>query len=148
MLMWDQCNMELKRALTIFWSILEDLNCLCVFAQLHLTLCHATGCSPPGSSIHGDSPGKNTGVGCHFLLQGIFPSQGRNPSLFTPLHWLQTLYHCATSEAQIKCTGNIMFSVLTYIYIQYCFNDCIIVMYWLFHLTELLTLGLLLSLSW
>ena len=27
--------------------------------------------SPPGSSVHGDSPGKNTGVGCHALLQGI-----------------------------------------------------------------------------
>ena len=28
-----------------------------------------------------DSPGKNTGVGCHFLLQGIFPTQGSNPGL-------------------------------------------------------------------
>ena len=31
-----------------------------------------------GSSVHGDSPGKNTGVGCHTLLQGIFPTQGSN----------------------------------------------------------------------
>ena len=31
-------------------------------------------CSPPGSSVHEDSPGKNTGVGCRFLLQGIFPT--------------------------------------------------------------------------
>ena len=38
-------------------------------------------CSMPGSSVHGDSPGKNTGVGCHFLLQGIFPTQGSNPGL-------------------------------------------------------------------
>ena len=30
------------------------------------------------SSVHGDFPGKNTGVGCHFLLQGIFPTQGSN----------------------------------------------------------------------
>ena len=37
--------------------------------------------SPPGSSVHGDSPGKNTGVGRHFLLQGIFPTQGSNPGL-------------------------------------------------------------------
>ena len=37
------------------------------------------GCSPPGSFVYGDSPGKNTGVGCHALLQGIFPSQGWNP---------------------------------------------------------------------
>ena len=36
-------------------------------------------CSSPGSSVHGDSPGKNTGVGCHALLQGIFPTQGSNP---------------------------------------------------------------------
>ena len=33
-------------------------------------------CSPPGSSVHQDSPGKNTGVGCHALLQGIFPYLG------------------------------------------------------------------------
>ena len=38
-------------------------------------------CSPPGSSVHGDSPCKNTGVGCHAFLQGIFPTQGSNPGL-------------------------------------------------------------------
>ena len=37
------------------------------------TLCDPLDCSPPGSSVHGDSPGKNTGVGCHTLFQGIFP---------------------------------------------------------------------------
>ena len=35
-----------------------------------------------------DSPGKNTGVGCHFLLQGIFPTKGANPGL---PHCRQTL---------------------------------------------------------
>ena len=34
-----------------------------------------------------DSPGKNTGMGCHALLQGIFPTQGSNPHLLCPLHW-------------------------------------------------------------
>ena len=34
-----------------------------------------------------DSSGKNTGVGCHFLLQGIFPTQGSNPWLLHYLHW-------------------------------------------------------------
>ena len=34
-----------------------------------------------------DSPGKNTGVGCHFLLQGIFPTQGSSPHLVHLLHW-------------------------------------------------------------
>ena len=44
-------------------------------------------CSPPGSSVGGIFPGKNTGVGCHFLLQGIFPTQGLNPHLLCLLHW-------------------------------------------------------------
>ena len=39
-------------------------------------------CSPPGSSVHGDSPGENTGMGCHALLQGIFWTQGSTPHLF------------------------------------------------------------------
>ena len=38
-------------------------------------------CSLPGSCVHGDSPGKNIGVGCHFLLQGIFPNQRSHPGL-------------------------------------------------------------------
>ena len=37
-----------------------------------------------------DFQGKSTGVGCHFLLQGIFPTQGSNPGLS---HYRQTLYH-------------------------------------------------------
>ena len=40
--------------------------------QSCLTLCDSMDCSPPGSSVHGDSLGKNTGVGCQALLQGIF----------------------------------------------------------------------------
>jgi len=46
-------------------------------------------CSLPGSSVHGDSPGKNTGVGFHTLLQGVFLTQGSNPGL---LHCRQILY--------------------------------------------------------
>ena len=44
-------------------------------------------CSLPGSSVHGDSPGKNTRMGCHSLLQGIVPTQGSNPCLLCLLHW-------------------------------------------------------------
>ena len=47
-------------------------------------------CSPPGSSVHGDSLCKNTGVGCHAFLQGIFPTQGLNPGL-PHCRWI--LYH-------------------------------------------------------
>ena len=55
--------------------------------QSRLTLSDIMGCSPPGSSVHGDSPVKKTGVGCHALLQGIFPTQGLNPHLLCLLHW-------------------------------------------------------------
>ena len=41
---------------------------VCLVVQSYLTLCDATDYSPPGSSVHGDSPGKNTGVGCRVLL--------------------------------------------------------------------------------
>ena len=44
-----------------------------------------------------DSPSKNTGVGCHFLLQGIFLTQGSNPHLLHLLPW-QILYHCVNQE--------------------------------------------------
>ena len=55
--------------------------------KLCLTLCYPVDCSPPGSSVHRDSPGKNTGMGCHALLQGIFPTQGPNLLLLCLLHW-------------------------------------------------------------
>ena len=41
----------------------------------------------PGSSVHGDSLGENTEVGCHARLQGIFLTQGSHPSLLCFLHW-------------------------------------------------------------
>ena len=44
-------------------------------------------CSLLGSSVHGDSSGKNTGAGCHFLLQGIFQTQGLSLRLLCLLHW-------------------------------------------------------------
>ena len=56
------------------------------------TLCDPMDCSPPGSSVHGDSPGKNTGVGCHALLQGIFLTQGSNRCLLQCRWILYSLY--------------------------------------------------------
>ena len=52
---------------------------LCLAAQSCQTLCTLMDCSPPGSSVHGDSPGKKTGVGCYFLLQGNLPDPGIEP---------------------------------------------------------------------
>ena len=62
----------------IFSSSHLNNHCLCSIAQLCPTLCNHLGCGPPGSSP-GDSPDKNTGAGCHFLLQGICPTQDQNP---------------------------------------------------------------------
>ena len=67
---------------------------LCLGTQLCPTLCDPMDCSPPGSSVHGDSPGRNTGVGSLSLLQGIFPTQGSNPGL---PHWRQIL-HCLSLQ--------------------------------------------------
>ena len=44
------------------------------------TLCNPTDWNPSGSSGHGIFPGKNTGVGCHFLLQGSLPDPGIKPA--------------------------------------------------------------------
>ena len=63
---------------------------LYLVAQSCPTLCNTMDYSPLGSSVHGDSPGKNTGVGCHALLQGVFPTQGLNSSL---PHCRQIVYH-------------------------------------------------------
>ena len=70
------------------------------------TLCNPVDCSPPGSSVQGDSPSKKTGVGCHFLLQGIFPTQGLNPALLHLPHWqagsLPTIsMRAPTTEARV-----------------------------------------------
>ena len=60
--------------------------------QLCWTLWDPIGCSPPGSSLW-DSPAKNTGMGCHGLLQGTFWTQGSNPPLLSFLHWQVGSYH-------------------------------------------------------
>ena len=48
---------------------------MCLVTQLCRTLCNPVDCSLPGSSVHGDYPGKNTRLGCHALLQVVFPTQ-------------------------------------------------------------------------
>ena len=74
-------------------ALLLLLSCFC-----HVQLCatNPMGCSSPDSSVHGDSPGKNTGVGCHALFRGMFLTQGSNLGL---LNCRQILYHWATREA-------------------------------------------------
>ena len=54
-------------------------------AQSQLALCNPLDCSLPSSCLS-DFPGKNPGVDCHFLFQGIFPIQGSNLRLLHLLH--------------------------------------------------------------
>ena len=68
-------------------SAAEEYVCVCAkLLQSCPTFCDPMDCSPPGSSVHGDSPGKNARVGCHALLLEIFPTQGSNPHLLHLLH--------------------------------------------------------------
>ena len=60
----------------------------CVLSRIsHVQLCATPWTVPTRLFCLWDSPGKNTGVGCHALLQGIFPAQGWNPRLLCLLHW-------------------------------------------------------------
>ena len=64
----------------------DGMRCKCyLLSHVRLFVTHRL--SPPGSSCPWDSPGKNTEVGCHALLQGIFPTQGLNLCLLCLMHW-------------------------------------------------------------
>ena len=89
-----------KMIQVIDWSQL-----CCDKSQLRPTLCDPMDCSRPGSSVHGDSPGKSTGVGCHVFLRGIFPTQGSNLGL--PLcRWI--LYHLSHQGSQESTNGGFL----------------------------------------
>ena len=68
-------------------SPFQSIPMLCLVVQWRLALCNPMDYNLPGSSFHGESPGKNTGVSCHALLQGIFPAQELNLCLLRLLHW-------------------------------------------------------------
>ena len=72
---------------------------LCLVTQSCPTLCDPMDCSLPGTSVYGDSPAKNTGLGCHAFLQRIFPTQGLNSCL---LPCRQIFYHWATRESLVS----------------------------------------------
>ena len=61
--------------------------CVCVCSVVSDSLQPHGLYSPPSSPVYGVAQARNAGMGCHFLLQGIFPIQGSNPSLVGLLHW-------------------------------------------------------------
>ena len=62
--------------------------------------------APPRLLCPWDSSGKNTGMSCHFLLQGPFPTQGLNPRLLCLLHCRQILYPLRHLESRVKVYGD------------------------------------------
>ena len=89
-----QCGLLISRCSEL---VPGKLKVKAIVSQSCLTLWDAMECSLPGSSVHGIFPGKDTAVGCHFLLQGIFLTQGSNPGF---LHCRQILY-------QVSCHGSL-----------------------------------------
>ena len=84
--LWVVCCWVLRPSASSLWA-------LAAITQLCLTLCNLMNWSPPGCSVHGISQARTLEWGCHFLLQGILPTQGSNPHL---LHCRWILYHWAT----------------------------------------------------
>ena len=83
------CHSEWSESETkITWESLCTHACVCAkLLQSCLSLYDPMDCSPPGSSVHGDSPGKSTRAYFHALFQGLFPTHGSNAWLFYLLRW-------------------------------------------------------------
>ena len=85
----------IKTKLCTSYYILQHLlrnymsNVKVLIIQLYLTLCAPTACM--GCSVHEDFPGKNTGVGCHALLQGLVHELS-----------LSERYHCRISSLRVE----------------------------------------------
>ena len=61
--------------------------CVCVFSHLVVSNSGTLWTVAHQSPLFTGFPGKNTGTGCQFLLQRIFPTRGSNPGLLHLLHW-------------------------------------------------------------
>ena len=116
------CLQSLHKGHTLVGSTLTALLKLGVsVAQSCLTLCDRMDCSLPGSSVHWDCPGKNTGVGCYFLLQGIFQAQ---ESTQGPLHCRQIPYNL-NHQGNPKTASvfpTLLFSPLQFIFLKALIN--------------------------
>ena len=94
---WKSRNTTPK-PLLFQWISSPFIYVLWLGTQSCLTLCDPMDSSTPDSSVHGESPDKNIGVGCHALLQGIFPSQKSNWELF---HCRRILYQLPTERQEV-----------------------------------------------
>ena len=98
--------------LTLLWTFLITVETVSLAHGTYITHIFSCGCAlsvvldclwlyglPARLLSPWDSPGRNTGVGCHALLQGIFPTQGSNAHLLCLLHWQVDSLPLATWEA-------------------------------------------------
>ena len=80
--------------------------CVCTCVLSHAWLCNSMDHTPPPRLFcPWDFPGKNTGVGCHFLHQGNFSTPGQNPHLLHLLH----LLHWQVGSLRLSHLGNHMY---------------------------------------
>ena len=79
--------------------------CICMLSPFSCVqlLCDSMDCSLPDSSVHGIFQGKNTGLGCHSLLQGIFLTQGSDPQCFLHVRQHQWILYCWVTQKAYMC---------------------------------------------
>ena len=75
--LWEGAMKQVWSILDLVGWLVKSLSCVQLSKPMDRNM--------PGSSVYGGYQARNTGVDCHFLLQGIFPDQGSNLCL---LHWL------------------------------------------------------------
>ena len=96
-------NLWLLRNIFLWNFVMKPTLCCAVLSHsVESTLCNLVDCSPQGSYVHGDSPGKNTRMGCHALLQGIFPTQGSKPGLLNCRSILYNLSHQGRPKSTLR----------------------------------------------
>ena len=92
---------------------MAEIGCMYVSHSVMSESLQPHGLQPTRLLCPWDSPGKNTGVGYHSLLQGILPTQGSNPSL---LHCRQILY-CLSHQGSLEY---VVFTQLSILYTFHC----------------------------
>ena len=99
---------QLRSVVSLFLLLIFPVGWMCLVTQLCLTHRDPMDYSQPGSSVHGDFPGKDTGAGCHVRLQGIFPTQRLNLGL---LHCRWILYHLSYQGSPFPMAEPVQFLV-------------------------------------
>ena len=107
---WSCCSHRLVLFYLPKFYICNCIHLLLLVAQSCPTLCDPMDCRQPTRLIcPGDYPGKNTAVGCHFLLQGIFPTRGSNLGL---PHCMQILYSLSHQDSTKLLTCPLLLQIL------------------------------------